>query len=113
MHTGNQFASGTATMDLTKPGNLTKLELNSTSKHLKMMSDSKSRPEWLETELSTGTTRTLVTTNTNFSSEITFQEKTDNGSSSIAELNLSELTLRELTPFLTNSTMDSNMERML
>jgi len=109
----NTLSSTTATTVSTKHGGSIRLLLNTEDNHSRTMSSSRSDQEWPETELFITITNTLEVTNTNFSSEIASQEKTDNGSSSIAELDQSELTPGETTPFPTRSVKSSSLESKL
>jgi len=77
-------------MESTNNGTLINKESHTQNNHFQMAEDSKSDQEWLQTEHSSGE-NILDHTNIHSESEITYQVKEDNGSSSIEELEPSDL----------------------
>jgi hypothetical protein len=103
------ISNGTsATTALTKDGGSTEEESHTQNNQLPQVSDSKSDPEWLTTDPSSGTS-TSDQVNSDLESEITTQPTGTNGGPSIEELNLSEPGTEETTPLPTKRDTDTEL----
>jgi len=99
-------------MESTNNGTLINKESHTQNNHFQMAEDSKSDQEWLQTEHSSGES-ILDHTNIHSESEITYQVKEDNGSSSIEELEPSELLRRDPTLLPTERDTVTESDKLL